>query len=349
MTLTAADRAAGSLLGLALGDSLGFVVEAASPAEAAEYVRAELRRGLAGARARSPFVPGQYSDDTQLARELLLSIRESRGFDPAAFAARLAHLFAEGRAVGAGPGCRGAAERLAAGTPWERAGAPPPYAGNGAATRAGPLGALYAGDAPRLVAIARDQALVTHRDRRALAGAVAIAGAVALAARPGPVVPWALLEELRAWVLPIDESVADAVAGLEDWLEEGPARAAARLVRISGPGARHGAGVSSFVVPSVAWSLYAFLRSPDDGWETLCTAIEVGGDTDTMAAMAGAMSGARLGPECWPEPLLDRLTDAGVWGAGDLGRVARDCAALERGGGGWGIGSAPFHPLPGFG
>src|SRR5512146_493773 len=137
MTLTPADRAAGSLLGLALGDALGFVVEAAAPAEAAEYVRAELRQGLAGARARAPFSPGQYSDDTQLARELLLSIRESRGFDPAAFAMRLARLFAEGRAVGAGPGCRGAAERLAAGTPWDRAGAPPPYAGNGAAWRPG--------------------------------------------------------------------------------------------------------------------------------------------------------------------------------------------------------------------
>src|SRR5512146_1219992 len=290
MTLTPADRAAGSLLGLALGDALGFVVEAAAPAEAAEYVRAELRQGLAGARARAPFSPGQYSDDTQLARELLLSIRESRGFDPAAFAMRLARLFAEGRAVGAGPGCRGAAERLAAGTPWDRAGAPPPYAGNGAALRAGRL---------------------------------------------GPTDPRAFLEELRAWVLPIDASVADAVASVGDWLEEGPVRAGARLVRLSGPGAIPGAGVSPFVLPSVAWSLYAFLRSPDDGWESLCTAIEVGGDTDTMAAMAGAMSGARLGPECWPEPLLDRLTDAGTWGAGDLSRVARDCAALERGGGGW--------------
>ncbi|HYL28374.1 MAG TPA: ADP-ribosylglycohydrolase family protein [Gemmatimonadales bacterium] len=330
MTLTPADRAAGSLLGLALGDALGFVVEAAPPAEAADYVRAELRQGLAGARARPPFSPGQYSDDTQLARELLLSISESSGFDPAAFATRVARLFTAGRAVGAGPGCRGAAERLAAGTPWERAGAPPPYAGNGAAMRAGPLGTLYGGDPARLVTIARDQALVTHRDQRALAGAVAIAGAVALAARPGPTDPRAFLAELQAWVLPIDESVAQAVAGVSDWLEEGPVRAGARLVRLSGPGAIAGAGVSPFVLPSVAWSLYAFLRSPDDGWETLCTAIEVGGDTDTMAAMAGAMSGARLGPGCWPEPLLDRLTDAGTWGAVDLDRVARECAALER-------------------
>ena len=54
-------------------------------------------------------------------------------------------------------------------------------------------------------------------------------------------------------------------------------------------------GISAFVMPSVAWSLYAFLRTPDDYWATVCTAIAVGGDTDTMAAMAGAMAGARVG------------------------------------------------------
>ncbi len=335
MTLTDADRAAGSLLGLALGDALGFVVEAAPAAVAAEYVRAELRPGLVGARARAPFAPGQYSDDTQLARELLLSIRDARGFYPGAFAVRLARLFAEGRAVGAGPGSRSAAERLEAGAHWERAGTPSPYAGNGAAMRAGPLGALYAGDPVRLAAIARDQALVTHRDRRAVAGAVAIAGAVALACRPGRVVPRVLLGELRAWVLPIDRSVGDAVGAVEDWLGEPVPGAAARLAGFSEAVAHPGAGVPPFVLPTVAWSLSAFLRSPDDHWETLCTAIEVGGDTDTMAAMAGSMSGAHLGPGCLPEPLLDRLTDAGVWGAGDLGLVARECAELvrDRGGG----------------
>ena len=338
MMLTAADRAAGSLLGLALGDALGFVVEATPPAVAAEYVRAELRPGLARAPARAPFAPGQYSDDTQLARELLLSIREARGFDPGAFAARLARLFAEGRAVGAGPGSRSAAERLGAGTHWEQAGTPAPYAGNGAAMRAGPLGALYAGDPVRLAAIARDQALVTHRDRRAVAGAVAIAGAVALACRPGPIVPRALLGELRLWVLPIDPSVGEAVGAIEDWLGESAPRAAARLAGLSEPRSHRGAGVPPLVLPTMAWSLYAFLRSPDDHWETLCTAIEVGGDTDTMAAMAGAMSGAHLGPACLPESLLDRLTDAGVWGAGELGLVARECAQLVREHAGGGLG-----------
>jgi ADP-ribosylglycohydrolase len=82
------------------------------------------------------------------------------------------------------------------------------------------------------------------------------------------------------------------------------------------------------VVPSVAWSLYAFLRTPDDYWAVVRTAIAVGGDTDTMAAMAGALAGAHLGAAVLPQPLLERLTDRGAWGAAELDGLARDCARL---------------------
>jgi ADP-ribosylglycohydrolase len=82
------------------------------------------------------------------------------------------------------------------------------------------------------------------------------------------------------------------------------------------------------VTPSVLWSLYAFLRSPDDYWETVCTAVAVGGDTDSMAAMAGAMSGARVGVAGLPRDLLDHLTDQGEWGAIELVELARSCAGL---------------------
>jgi ADP-ribosylglycohydrolase len=90
-------------------------------------------------------------------------------------------------------------------------------------------------------------------------------------------------------------------------------------------------GISAFVITSVIWSLYAFLRSPDDYWETVCTAIAVGGDTDSTAAMAGAISGARGGPAVLPQNLLSRLTDRGEWGAGELTLLARDCAELSWG------------------
>jgi ADP-ribosylglycohydrolase len=57
-------------------------------------------------------------------------------------------------------------------------------------------------------------------------------------------------------------------------------------------------------------------------------AIGVGGDTDTMAAMAGAISGARLGVASLRPDLLGQLTDQGHWGADELAQLALSCAAL---------------------
>jgi ADP-ribosylglycohydrolase len=60
----------------------------------------------------------------------------------------------------------------------------------------------------------------------------------------------------------------------------------------------------------------------------VCTAIGVGGDTDTMAAMAGAISGARLGTGALPARLVERLNDRGRWGPDALIELARRAAKL---------------------
>jgi poly(ADP-ribose) glycohydrolase ARH3 len=329
MTVTVADALAGSLLGQALGDALGFVVEAQPPAVAAEYVTGCLLAGRAGERAHPVYPFGQYSDDTQLARELLRSVRAAGRWDPEGFACYLAELFHSQRDVGAGAGTRAAAGRLLTGIPWHESGTPAPYAGNGSAMRAGPLGLLF--DSPeRMCQAACDQSRVTHGDPRCASGAVVVAGAVFLAAQPGPLDRVGFLKQLAAWACCGDRSVADAVGDLESWCHLDPVGAARHLHEAGLDPAYTDAwrGISACVIPSVLWSLYSFLRSPDDYWATITTAIAVGGDTDTMAAIAGAVSGARLGPSALPTPLLDRLTDRGEWGAQSLSELAYDCARL---------------------
>ncbi len=328
--LSLSDRLAGCLLGQAAGDALGFVVEGAPPEAAAEYVDRWLRAGRRTERAHPHFSVGQYSDDTQLARELLLAFQEAGGFDCAAYAARIAELFRRGRDVGAGPGTRGAAQRLIAGVPWREVATPPPYAGNGSAMRAAPIGLLARGDPEALGRMAREQSAITHASPECAAGAVAIAGAVALASRAGPLAHGEFLESLAGWVGPVDRGLAVAILGLERWGAREPPRAMEHLLRAGlDPGAGGTwRGVPGSVVPSVLWSLYAFLRSPDDYWETVCTAIRAGGDTDTTAALAGAMAGARLGPGAVPVDLAGVLHDRGEWRAADLERLARACGAL---------------------
>jgi len=322
------DRLVGCLLGQALGDALGFVVEAEAPEVAQRYVGDWLLAGRAGERGRARFAFGQYSDDTQLARALLLSVRDARGWSPSAFAGRVAELFRERRDVGAGTGTRAAATRLLAGASWQESGTPAPYAGNGSAMRVAPLGVLMGHDTQRLRAAASQQSRITHLDPRCTAGSIAVAGAVALALAPGELDARAFLATLAGWVAGEDASVAAAVLGVSAWLDLPPEAAARRLraARLDPTHQDAWQGISALVTPSVAWSLYAFLRSPDDYWSAVCTAIAVGGDTDTMAAITGAIAGARLGLPALPEQLVARLNDRGTWTATELAQLARDCA-----------------------
>lgn len=326
--MTARDRLAGSILGQALGDALGFVVEAQPPEVARVYVDGWLRTGRAAEWAHPQFPFGQYSDDTQLARELLRSFQDAGGWDPATFAVRLSGLFRDGRDVGAGRGTRSAALRLLMGVPWRESGTPAPYAGNGAAMRAGPLGLLFS-DSAAMCHAAREQSRITHLDSRCAAGAAAVARAVGIASAYGGGAA-DFLAEVAGCAEGEDVSVAGAIRDLGGWIALAPVDAA-RHVHESGLDPAHmdrWRGISAFVTPSVLWSLYAFLRSPDDYWETVCTAIAVGGDTDTMAAIAGAISGARLGVEALPGDLVARVNDRGEWDAAALAELARSCQRI---------------------
>jgi ADP-ribosylglycohydrolase len=325
-----ADALTGCLLGQALGDALGFVVEARPLEVARAYVRDYLQAGRAGELAHPEFPFGQYSDDTQLARELLLSFAAAGGWSPETFAFRVGALFGEGRDVGAGTGTRAAAMRLLSGTPWNRSGTPAPYAGNGSAMRAAPLGLLFGDDSVLMAQAAVEQSLVTHRDPRCAAGALAVASAVSLAARGERLEPPEFLAMVAGHAATVEPSVADAIRGLRGWAGLGP-EAAARRLHVEGLDPMYAdewRGISAFVTPSVVWSLYAFLRTPDDYWTTVCTAIEAGGDTDTMAAIAGAISGARLGPAGLPARLVARVNDRGDWGSEALTDLACRAARL---------------------
>jgi ADP-ribosylglycohydrolase len=327
------ERFSGCLIGQCLGDALGFPVEGFPPEACAIYVDDTMRMPASERLARRPHPFGQYTDDSQLARELLQSYAAHGRFDPEDYARRIAAIFAEDRIVGRGLATDRAALRLHAGVGWEEAGEPPPAAGNGSAMRAGPIGLLFHDDRARLLRVAHDQGRITHRDPRCSAGSVAIATAVALALEDAPVEVARWAQRLADDARPHDAGFADALLRLPEWVALTPDRVVTAIPHQLGQPDRqyHWDGVSPFVVSSVLWSLYAFLRTPDDYWETICTAIAVGGDVDTTAAMAGAISGARVGLKGLPLDLARSLTDQGTWGYDDLVTLAHQCHARKHG------------------
>src|SRR6478672_4132416 len=115
--------------------------------------------------------------------------------------------------------------RGTAGATWREAGTPAPYAGNGAAMRVAPLGILLADDPPRLIEAAVEQCLVTHLDPRCAGGAVAVAGAAALATRPGSLDARRLLPELATMVATVNAEMADVVGAVAQWLDLPPEKA----------------------------------------------------------------------------------------------------------------------------
>lgn len=327
------DQFSGCLIGQCLGDALGFVVEGFFPEACKRYVEDILKTERAGEFGRWPFPFGQYSDDSQLARELLQSYVACKKFDPADYAERIKLIFAEKRIVGFGYSTKEAAKRLCMGISWEESGAPPPSAGNGSAMRAAPIGLFFFDNPQMLIQAAHDQGRITHKDPRSSAGAVAISGAVALVLQEKTINPDSFISTLADWAGTISSDFASELKKLSEWLSL-PPEVAADFISRAGFDADYvddeeWKGISGFVISSVLWSLYSFLRSPDDYWETICTAIEVGGDVDTTAAMAGAISGAYLGIGAVPSHLTNYLTDRGTWKFDELVELAHKCYGIK--------------------
>jgi ADP-ribosylglycohydrolase len=270
---------------------------------------------------------GQYTDDTQLTRELAISLVSKGGFDPSDFAQRIGRAFAQNLIVGGGRATSSAARRISQGVPWGQAGTPAPAAGNGAAMRVSPIGLFYWNDLQLLIQSAKDQAVITHQAPIAIGGAVAVALAVSMCVNASgsttnPREPgwwaWLWLHLSR-----VDADFADHLLRMQEIffarrkLGGAPGSVGERdavLEFVLSKDDPSWDGVSPWALSSVLWSLYCLSAHPNDLWEAILLAIWPGGDVDTTAAMAGAMVGAHVGIEKFPAQVLQdiapKLTDA---------------------------------------
>lgn len=298
------DRLAGVLLGTALGDALGLPMEGMSAAVVARYFPRVDRFHLLGRR-------GFVSDDTEQSALMAQSLGRHAGAPDAivrAFRRALLGWFLR-LPWGIGWGTLRACARILVGV--RESGVR--TAGNGAAMRAAIVGAAYAEDAISRRLVGERLARVTHTDPRAVAGALFV-GEVAAACACAP---HAQLDA-RALVAEVGEpslrsALELAVTLAEEGVDEG--EAAARL------------GTSGFVLHSVPFATYAFLRGGTP-LEVIQRAIAAGGDTDSNAAIAGAFAGALHGESGLPAALLEELHD-GPFGPTHLRALAAHLTPTE--------------------
>jgi len=285
-------RLAGAALGTMTGDALGMPVETWSP-ERIGRVHGRLDRLLPG---RLP--AGSYTDDSQMMIAILETLAQRGELDPAYLAGRFLALFEPRR--GYGGRIHGVMERLRQGVAWDQAGTD--SFGNGGAMRVGVLGAYYADDLQRLRAAALDQCRITHYHPQGLAGAAAQALAVGLACRWGAQgqkpPPQEMAEELAARVEDIDQHTAGRLRAMPP-LPAGDLAGARLALSLT---YRCDVTAAEAVPPALGAFLWA-----DSAEEALVLAVSLGGDTDTIGAMTGALAGAFWGLEGLPQKWLQGL------------------------------------------
>lgn len=287
-------RFRGCLYGVALGDALGAPYEGhlSVPPDRVAALDQDLDRL-------------RYTDDTHMTIGVAESLIESAGFDGDHMARRLATNFAAEPWRGYGPGPPKVFRRLGQGVRWDEAGTSlfggTGSFGNGAAMRVAPIAMFAHSDLDEVVELARRGASITHTHELGVDGAVMQAVAIAwLLGLSSDLAfdPAALLGELRRRVSSsvfgekLDEVAALSVEGDR-----------ADIVGVLGHGIE--------AARSVPTALLAFLRNHWWFAETVRFAVSLGGDTDTIASMAGALSGAHLGEEAIPETWRRRIENAG--------------------------------------
>ena len=141
--ITLKQKFQGCILGKCVGDALGFIVEGQNQDYCTKFVESYIKRLQIPEENRGSFSFGQYSDDSQLARELMISLKENDGFYPESYARRIANIFKTDKIVGGGNATTNSANRLIKGFSWNQAGEPGPYAGNGSAMRVAPIRLFY--------------------------------------------------------------------------------------------------------------------------------------------------------------------------------------------------------------
>ncbi|MFB6120523.1 MAG: ADP-ribosylglycohydrolase family protein [Halobacteriaceae archaeon] len=286
--MTDTDTARGVLLGLACGDALGRPIEFKS-ARRIDNEHGTVTEMLGDGAHGQP--PGTITDDAEMALCIARSLADCGTFDPADVAGRFLDWY-RSDPFDIGLMTVDALRHLRDGASWDEAGQTVweqrpegQNAGNGSVMRCAPLAVAYGDDPARLADVSRQSSRITHADPRCTVGCAVLNLTIA-GVRDGSPSP-----------------LADALGHLGD---DVPDELGAALDAIAAGESPPELPTSGYVVHTLQTALHDGLRAAD-AETAIVTAVNRGGDTDTIGAVTGAVAGARFGESGLPDRWLAAL------------------------------------------
>ncbi|MGE5418488.1 MAG: ADP-ribosylglycohydrolase family protein [Accumulibacter sp.] len=285
------EKIRGTFIGLAVGDALGRYLEglATDLIYLEEYASEDFDK---------PGV-GFISDDTQLTMGLSFSIIDKGGLNPN----HIAGIYAHTKIVGPGKATLDALKKYKQSTPWYACGTV--SAGNGVAMRSSPIGIYYRDEYEALRLASMLQAIITHNDPMVIASGIVTALAVRLTIN----MKSGYLDTLENKIKFL-KALAESIKGIEDgedyrtrntketdtlynrinftipdMLKKNITLNEADRIFWSG----------AYVLESLPFALFAFLRTPSEFNKVLLDGVNFSHDSDTVGAIACGLAGAYNG------------------------------------------------------
>jgi len=166
--------------------------------------------------------------------------------------------------------------------------------GCGSAMRVAPIGYVYQHDPDKLKLVARASGICTHGHRTAVAASIGAAYLVKLAldgTDPGSMIPKTL--SFTAGISGEFDTALSKVSECLDWPNEEDA------LKYLGEG--------WIGEEAVALALYCFLKHPGDYSKTVLRGANTNGDSDSVACIAGGISGAYLSVATIPDKWINNI------------------------------------------
>jgi ADP-ribosylglycohydrolase len=301
----------GAVLGSAVADALAFPYQ--------HYSRGFLRSiahplAMEMADHHAGFHPrGQWSDETQCLLATIRAIAEDGAVHAASIASRLVSLRHDQLLVEPEPSLGRALDILASGdVSVSDAGLEPGHAEAAPAARAIAIG-LWQHERPEELARDTDTSTrITHRDPRSLATAAAIAAGIAVNVSADELMLGEFLDAVAGAAGRHDPLLAEAVLDFPRVLSLSEDRALRHFDSLS-PDDRYPPspdGMGTYCIPVLLAALYYFLKAPYRYEVVVERCLRVGGRIDTLAFLAGSLSGALGGESAIPGHLVTGLFHA---------------------------------------